>query len=260
METIGAYSSYVNETGFGFEPEFACQVKTYRDGSRRVKVSRCNPRIEANRDLLLGTPGKRKSEGLSEDDKRRSVNRTKATLYDSIRQIQADRLLTLTVRDNVEDFEQFRAFVVRFLRACRRLPLRFEYVLVYERQKRGAWHVHLAIRGFKDVRVLRRLWLSIVRGSGGNIDISRKPAKIHALARYLAKYVSKNCDEVGYNKKRYWRSDSIGDPEKVRFYLHAKNVSDALCEVIEVCLALGMSDPRKTLWVSPDASVFICDG
>lgn len=264
METIGGYSSYVNAWGAGHEPEFACQVKTYRDGSHRVKASRCNPRIESNRDLLLcGPAGKRKTDTLaelSEDDKRRSLSRTKATLYDSIRQIAADRLLTLTVRENVDDLATFRGFVARFLRATRRLPLRFEYVLVYEQQKRGAWHVHLAIRGFKDVRVLRRLWLSIVGKAGGNIDISRKPAKAHALSRYLAKYVSKNCDEVGFNKKRYWRSEGVGEPVKTRFYMHAKTLSEALCEFVTVCAALGVSEPEKGLWVAPDGSVMICDG
>jgi hypothetical protein len=261
METIGEYTSYVNEAGAGHEPEFVCQVKTYRDGSHRVKVSRCNPRIEENRELLCcGLPGARKSEGLSEDDKRRSLSRTKTTLYDSIRQIQADRLLTLTVRENIQDLPTFQSLVKRFLRATRRLPLRFEYVLVFEQQKRGAWHVHMAIKGFKDVRVLRRLWWSIVGKGMGNIDISYKPQKPHNLCRYLSKYVAKNCDEVGYNKKRYWRSDDIGGPAKVRFYFRAQTVSEAIGEVQIVCMALGIKTPEKSLWVSPDASVMVVDG
>lgn len=207
MHRLGNYQSYVN-AGEG-EPLYACRLTTYQDGTSRAVVTRIDPDRERqafNARCGLVPPASRRREGqLSDDDLRRSVQRTRSGIYDRIRQIGADRLLTLTVRENLSDLDRFQAGVKRFLRAIDRQMRGLQYVAVFEQQKRGAWHAHLAIRGFRDVRTLRRLWLAIVGKGQGNVDIT-PPRRRERLASYLAKYVAKNIAQHGLNRKRYWAS------------------------------------------------------
>lgn len=76
--------------------------------------------------------------------------------------IGADHLLTLTYRDNVEDRQRVLSDLERLRRALSRAGKRMPLVGVLEVQKRGAIHPHLAVRGFQDVRLLRRCWYKIV--------------------------------------------------------------------------------------------------
>lgn len=76
----------------------------------------------------------------------------------------ADRLLTLTYRENVEDYDPASADLSKFLRLVRHRLREFSYVAVVERQRRGVVHWHLALRDRRDVAVLRRLWRRIVGG------------------------------------------------------------------------------------------------
>jgi hypothetical protein len=259
---INGYTSYVNDIGRGYEPEFGCTVKTYRDGSHRIRVSRLNPNIEQNVYLACSPKSRRDSGELTDDDKRRSLARTKTAIYDNLRTIQADRLLTLTVRENVEDIGVFHGFVKRFLRALKNYPaLAFEYVCVFEQQARGAWHAHLALRNNRDVRLLRKLWLSIVGHGNGNIDMSyRRSSTVHGIARYLAKYISKNAELVGFNKKRYWSSKGIPKPEVIRFYMHALASVELAIELTRIGEALGVNLLKNSIWAASDHSVMLLDG
>lgn len=77
------------------------------------------------------------------------------------RSIQAgasDRMLTLTYRENRTDARQCHADLPRFLRLVRdALPDDYKYVAVFERQKRGAGHWHLAVAGWQRACLLREL-------------------------------------------------------------------------------------------------------
>jgi len=78
--------------------------------------------------------------------------------------------------------------------------------MVPERRRRGAYHFHLAVKGFQDVSLLRSLRKCIV--GEGNIDVQyRKTGKGFQwkktnLARYPAKYVGKEM-ESELNERRY---------------------------------------------------------
>ena len=45
------------------------------------------------------------------------------------------------------------------------------YVAVLECQKRGAIHPYLAVRGFQDIRLLRRCWYKIVGKAQGQVNV-----------------------------------------------------------------------------------------
>jgi hypothetical protein len=117
-----------------------------------------------------------------------------------------DHLLTLTYRVNIT--ERWRAWsdFTRFVRLVHKHFPDWPYVVVYETQKRGAIHFHLAVKGFQKVELLRGLWHSLV--GEGNIDVQYKRSgggvqwKKSTLACYLAKYIGKNM-EAESNERRF---------------------------------------------------------
>ena len=75
-----------------------------------------------------------------------------------------------------------------------------------------AWHLHIAVRGRQNYRVLRSIWQSIVGFDNGNIDVRnpfREKGLRHKLAGYLAKYITKDFASHNLNEKRYWTSRDI---------------------------------------------------
>ncbi|WP_285675166.1 rolling circle replication-associated protein, partial [Paralimibaculum aggregatum] len=115
------------------------------------------------------------------------------------------------------------------------------YVVVAERQKRGAIHFHLAVRGRQDVALLRAAWLAVLAASPavaelsglgsslGNIDVQgsrRRP--LHRVARYLAKYLAKD-DDREPGERRFRRSVGIVIPEET-----AEIAVERDAEVVEV--------------------------
>ena len=62
-------------------------------------------------------------------------------------------ILTLTYRENQTDRDRMAHDLDLFLKRVRRVIPHFEYVCVFEKQTRGAWHAHLAVQ-----RVLPYYW------------------------------------------------------------------------------------------------------
>lgn len=118
-------------------------------------------------------------------------------------------LLTLTYRENMLDRARMARDFDVFIKRVRRVIPDFEYVCVFERQKRGAWHAHIAVRRIqshyfqKGVMVrsydlLRSMWRGVVGSDNGNVDVSRnkRVARSSAkLAAYLSKYIGKELGE-----------------------------------------------------------------
>lgn len=119
-------------------------------------------------------------------------------------------LLTLTYRENMVDRERMARDFDAFCKRVRRVIPGFEYVCVFERQKRGAWHAHIAVprilahythRGalVKSYDLLRSMWRGIVGADNGNVDVSRNKRVNRSaakLAAYLSKYIGKTFDQA----------------------------------------------------------------
>jgi hypothetical protein len=123
----------------------------------------------------------------------------------------------------------------RFRRRLNKLR-EFHYVAVLEWHQRGGRHIHVAVSGRQDWKLLRSIWLSVLRDSATDgatydsiKDFETYPvrrqlsgngrAMRHLIATYIAKYVGKGVHDVGFNKKRYWTSKGIVLPE-VTSYAH----------------------------------------
>lgn len=121
----------------------------------------------------------------------RSARRAAGALRDRIQTGGLRNMFTFTHRANVVDLDVSRGCVTRFLRLVRVRYPKFKWAGAAERQKRGAWHWHLAVNGFYSVDVIRELWL---RACGealfGNVNVRAFDSSARA-GLYLSKYLSK---------------------------------------------------------------------
>lgn len=142
--------------------------------------------------------------------------RAKQKVSECCKAISADRMVTLTFRENMVDRETALKHWKPF---CRKMGKhkQFHYVAVIEEQERGALHFHVAVRGRQVYPLLRSMWQSILgRGPGneqmGQVNV-RNPNDFgfgvkgaHRLAASIAKYCGKQMDCRELDQKRYFRS------------------------------------------------------
>lgn len=143
-------------------------------------------------------------------NRERSARRARTAVRRLVKVKCLDTMLTLTYRANVVDREVIRRHLDMVIKRIRRVIPAFQYVAVLERQKRGAWHAHLAVERVQShymhkgvlVRsydLLRAIWRAVVGELGGNIDVARSKAARRSSARiaaYLSKYIGKGLDAV----------------------------------------------------------------
>ena len=155
-----------------------------------------------------------------------------------------NELLTLTYRANQTDRnlckKHFKEWVRRMKSA---LGGRFVYCASFERQDRGAMHVHIACHKLpkhavhKDVKVKgwelgTKVWRSIVGSDNGLCFVGGrktpqgrvKQRSIAKIAAYVSKYITKDYADAPKGSDRYSRSDSkngiasMPKAEKIRIW------------------------------------------
>ena len=143
-------------------------------------------------------------------NRERSARRARTAVRRLCKVKSLDTMLTMTYRANVTDRELIRRHLDMAIKRIRRVIPGFQYVAVLERQKRGAWHAHLAVERVQShylhqgvlVRsydLLRAIWRAVVGELGGNIDVARSKVARRSSARvaaYLSKYIGKGLDAV----------------------------------------------------------------
>ena len=189
---------------------------------------------------------------------RRSVRQSKKCVRFLVKQIQADRLLTLSTRENIQDRERFKKHMKRFFELVRKgwggqhgIP-NFAYVAVLEKQERGAFHAHLAIRGSVNFNFVRTAWHKalgcpgLMKGelSPGNVDVTTPRTsrwgtefsrwQTGKLSAYITKYMSKTFDEDLAEKHRYLKSRDIEKPREKTYLLGATTMCGAIQEAAHI--------------------------
>ncbi|GAA0840212.1 rolling circle replication-associated protein [Cupriavidus pauculus] len=154
-----------------------------------------------------------------------SVRRATQQIRVRCKQVNADTMLTLNTRENIQDMDDFYPLCKEFFRRMRKHG-DFHYVAVPERQKRGAWHLHIACQGKVARRLVIAVWLRVVGGKGNGYCHISNPGRSesqarngkrwepHRLAAYISKYISKDISGRELNDKRYWTSRGIVVPER----------------------------------------------
>lgn len=217
------------------------------------------------------------------ENQRRAVSHAKKTTRYLVQQMQADRLLTLSYRENMEDREQVKEHFTKFRRLVKegwkgRPGLKnWRYVAVLERQQRGAYHIHIAVKGWQPITFLRECWY---RALGASIDAkgadtpggvnvtpprddtgaSRKKewASVR-LASYIVKYMQKTFDDSTTEKNRYWRSKDISAPVTYRHWLMATNMEEAINELI-AHLSFAEQFEMRRHWGDDNGGVYWIQG
>ncbi|WP_346779022.1 hypothetical protein [Burkholderia sp. Ac-20384] len=234
---IGEHESRLFQTPFS--DEYVVRTQRFDDGQQevvafsvavqwRLNELRLRPRVaRGKREMNEG-----EDDVTTKADKslRTSIERSKRMIRKRCKQIRADRMLTLSTRLNETRIEVWARWWDAFRRRLNKLQ-DFHYVAVLERQERGAWHIHVAVHGRQNWKLLRSIWLSVIAKDGTvNNSIGRASclfrkvggkgrAMRHRIATYIAKYVGKGAHDAGFNKKRYWTSKGIVLPE-VTAYAH----------------------------------------
>jgi len=83
-------------------------------------------------------------------------------------EIGADRLLTLTTRHILTDYDDVIATWKRFMRVLEAANAKFDYIAVPELHKSGEhYHIHAVINGFVRAELLlRKCWQIALGGKG----------------------------------------------------------------------------------------------
>lgn len=163
-----------------------------------------------------------------ERSRQESAKRAKRNVRQLCKLAGADTLLTLVYRENQQDLQICKKHLKEFVRRVKRVIPDFIAVAAFERQKRGAWHVHMACRriatvlpGSNGIRmksfdVLRAIWRSVTKEYAGNVDVSRKKATSQRsaarIANYISKYIMKAFEEGEKHSNRWTRFGEFGEP------------------------------------------------
>lgn len=242
-ESIGNFSA--------FRREWVIRGRNFGDGQVEVTATRFDRYMGAQHLSTLPRAKRGESEN-TEQNQMDAAKRAKKQVRLRCKAIRADRMITLTYRENMIDKDRLKKDFDALRRRLGRL-VDFQYVAVAEHQKRGAWHLHVAVRGRQNYRVLRAIWRSVVGQDNGNIDVRnpfREKGLRHKLASYLCKYMTKDFAEHAVNEKRYWTSRGIAVPEDQPIaHLLADNPAEAIKLVFDSALRVGSTlDRCQAYW------------
>lgn len=260
--------------------EYRVKIKKFVDGFMSFTMTPVKHFIQKTPEQASGfstsypsTSDEKKAENLI-----RAVRRAKEAVSHSVIQIKADHMLTLHTRENIETREEFFQYFTRFIRLVREKDLIngelvprkekriYDFCAVPERQKRGAYHMHVAVVGFQDLALLRACWYVALGGSvsdtgdtvKGELDVTSQVKrwggvsenwKAQKLVDYLTKYIGKSFQEnetLGIH--RYVKSLNqakviVKKQFLIACYSHGKKDHvDAMKEVIELAESMGVTD------------------
>ncbi|TAG76831.1 MAG: hypothetical protein EAZ24_08235 [Burkholderiales bacterium] len=164
----------------------------------------------------------------------RAASRAKTRVRHACKEIGADTLLTLTYRSNQTDLALAKVHLKEFARRMYRVIPGWVAVAGFELQNRGAVHVHLATQRLapsfvrvdkgavvrvKSYELIRRIWRSVTKEHGGNIDVkARKRGSSRSVARiasYISKYFTKAFSDGEKWSNRWTKFGSIPSTPRV---------------------------------------------
>lgn len=199
----------------------------------------------------------------------RAARRAKTRVRRTIKVLGLDALLTLTYHANQQDLALCKRHMKEFVRRMRRALPGWVYVAAFEKQKRGAWHVHMATHALpahmaarngvkvKSFNVVRAIWRSVVGELGGNIDQARRKRwssqSTGKLAAYLSKYMLKAFEDGDDWSNRYSGSQGVEIPAAVRMRFKGASMAELISLVFDEC-AVGPVDCMT--WLAGFGDVF----
>jgi hypothetical protein len=244
--------SYVDLPLVEFRASVRCYPGGLVEGSLREHVDICDrpPRRE------------RAARGSSADLEKNlaaASHRARIEVRRKCMTIGANMLMTLTFRENLQDKVAAWAVFEDFIRLVRKRYSDFPYVVVAERQQRGALHFHAGVVGWWDglkLTYARMCWHRAAGGYGGSLNVKWKHAPLSTgqrnsgVACYLSKYIGKDLGAEAVrelNEHRFRASIGIVVTRTDRM-VEARTLDEAgrlLCALME-----EYGDPARYLYRS----------
>lgn len=243
----------INQPIYEQDYQWRLKVQPFTQGGfecKAVLVNRnhLNRLVNLNRERGKRGKPKEKDEAAEKRDLEKCAYRAARRVRLLCIEIRADRLLTLTTRNKLNDYDEVTATWKRFMRILENGGEKFEYVAVPELHKNCEhYHIHAAINGFVRVEMLRRCWQIALGGKGdesganavGNVDIKRNKRRHYdknrqtiGIAKYISKYITKSyIEHHQFNRKRYWAPRTIKLPESSGEWMRAETLADAVLEL-----------------------------
>ena len=265
----------INQPVYEQDLQWRLKIQPFTKGgfeAKAVLVNRnaLNRLVNANRDRgKRATPKERDEADILRDREKAAFRAARKVRHFAI-EIRADRLLTLTSRGLLTDYDQVIATWKRFMRILEAASAKFDYIAVPELHKSGQhYHIHAAINGFVKADLLRRCWQIALGGKGnergsealGNVDLKQQKRRTIdpmkqtvGIARYISKYITKGyLEHHQFNRKRYWVPRSIKLPESSGEWMRAETLAEAVQELYV------RFDPALMIEATKDQSLFITD-
>lgn len=205
------------------------------------------------------------------ENRTRATRRARAEVRRKCKHRALIEILTLTYRENMVDRDRMSHDLDKFVKRVRRVIPSFEYVCVFERQTRGAWHAHLAVRRVlpyywkgghtkKLVRsfdLLRSMWRGVVGPQNGNIDVSKRKKQRWSAAKiagYISKYIGKSFGDNPAHENSYSASNgALPSPVRYSFATCLEGIA-GLYELLSLEVAGGdvytKLFPDTSYWMS----------
>lgn len=176
-----------------------------------------------------------------EKQREKNAQRARTTARWLIKSQGLNEILTLTYRENQQDRDlcknrHFKEWVRRMKAA---LGGKFVYVAAFERQARGAMHVHVAChklpshgtrkgQKIKAWKLGTEIWRSIVGDDNGLCFVGgktknggkRRNLSLAKMAAYVSKYIMKDYHDAPLESNRYSRSNGLVVPKAQRMLFH----------------------------------------
>lgn len=248
-----------------FRDDVIGRVRSFDDGS--VEFYGYTKAVRKRIDEIRALPRRKRGDEENENRDRNMRVAAKAARKNirlRVKSVRATHMVTLTTRECISDIARFMAIWDVFRRLMAK-HAQFHYIAVPELQKRGAWHMHVAVSGRAALHLARRCWLKAVGGRGNGYCHIRAPKDGHfgkqwrldALAGYIAKYIGKDLEKHVFNKKRYFTSRGINVPQATTYLLQTEcpSVIDAVRDAMyALCEEFAIQDIR--CFVTRDGSQY----
>jgi len=261
----------MNIVPHGIDASYRLTVREF-NSMVEVTAKTINHQLESVRSENHGLRGPKKRieemepelrEQKDEENRIRAVRRARTACRWLVQGLEADRMLTLTYRENMQDLVRLKADFDYFRRLVQAKYPNWVYVAVPEKQDRGALHLHLAVKGFQDINYLRYCWYKVLGCVGaekgaalGQVDVTKPRSyarngtqyswRQDRLASYLTKYMGKAFDEAQHHSKRYWASrKDVKKPAVYRFWLASANTAEMIKDVWAIAERLGIASDRS---------------
>lgn len=242
---------------------FVARIQPFQAGGYELICSRLDlPGISRRLDIERKTGKRVESDGRNPEDKERSLKRSCKVFRHNIKSKGCDRMMTLSVSDTSPLADDRKAFLYAFkllIRSIVKAERRFvEYEAVFERQKNGSLHIHAAVAGYFDVVRANKVWRRLTRSPNGcDVRFKKNMSDFNrrsGLAKYLSKYLRKDMEDVGFNKKRHFGSKHVL-PEQRQIILKAVSIEQSAIELCEF-LGLDLDAFNKFIYSFPDGGGF----